>query len=135
MNDLEQTQIEIFSKKKNLTQIEKFLDETAKKMSIGEELYGKLFLAVLEAANNAVVHGNKEDETKKARIEIEKTKETLIITVVDEGAGFDYDNIPDPTLPENIEKPDGRGVFVIKNLADELTFENNGSTMQMVFNL
>jgi len=135
MNNLEQTQIEIFSKKKNLTQIELFLDEASKKLSIGEELYGKVFLAVLEAANNAVVHGNKEDETKKVHVEIAKTEKKLIITVSDEGDGFDYDNIPDPTLPENIEKPDGRGVFVIRNLADELIFEDNGAKMQMVFNL
>jgi len=135
MNNLEQKQIEIFSKKENLTQIELFLDEVSKELSIGEELYGKVFLAVLEATNNAVIHGNKEDETKKVRLEIKQENNKLIIVVSDEGNGFDYDNIPDPTLPENIEKPDGRGVFVIRSLADELTFENNGAKMQMIFNL
>ena len=135
MNNLEQKQIEIFSKKENLTQIELFLDEVSKELSIGEELYGKVFLAVLEATNNAVIHGNKEDETKKVRLEIKQENNKLIIVVSDEGNGFDYDNIPDPTLPENIEKPDGRGVFVIRSLADELAFENNGAKMQMIFNL
>ena len=94
-----------------------------------------MFLAVLEATNNAVIHGNKEDETKKVRLEIKQENNKLIIVVSDEGNGFDYDNIPDPTLPENIEKPDGRGVFVIRSLADELAFENNGAKMQMIFNL
>ena len=104
-------------------------------MAIGKELYGKMFLAVLEATNNAIVHGNKEVETKKVRVDIAKEKKTLKVVVADEGRGFDYNKIPDPTLLENIEKPNGRGVFLIKNLADKLTFENNGSKIQMIFDL
>jgi len=135
MNNPNRYEIAVFSKKENLTQIENFLDEVSKKLTIGEELYGKIFLAVMEASNNAIVHGNKENEQKKVSIIFQKNEKDITIIIKDEGDGFDYENIPDPTLPENIEKINGRGIFIIKNLADELTFEENGSEMQLIFNL
>ena len=135
MNNTQTYGIEVFSDKENLTKIEKFIDEVSSKLSINEELYGKIFLAIMEAANNAITHGNKEDSQKIAKVIIEKKNKKLIVIVKDEGNGFDYENIPDPTLPENIEKPDGRGVFVIRNLADETIFKNNGAEIQIRFNL
>ena len=57
------------------------------------------------------------------------------MSVKDNGPGFDFMSVPDPTLPENIEKTSGRGLFLIKHLSDELSFANNGATIKMVFNL
>ena len=54
-------------------------------------------------------------------------------TVKDEGSGFNYDSLPDPTNPENIEKPNGRGVFLMRNLADKVSFEDNGSKVILDF--
>jgi serine/threonine-protein kinase RsbW len=56
------------------------------------------------------------------------------VIVKDQGAGFDYENVPDPTLPENIEKPYGRGIFIMKNLSDEVDFEENGRLVKLKFN-
>ena len=53
----------------------------------------------------------------------------------DEGEGFDYSYIPDPTLPDNIEKDAGRGLYLMKTLSDDLIFEDGGSKVTMVFNL
>ena len=53
----------------------------------------------------------------------------------DEGDGFDYTNIPDPTLPDNIDKIAGRGLYLMKTLSNELIFENNGASVTLVFNL
>jgi serine/threonine-protein kinase RsbW len=54
-------------------------------------------------------------------------------TVKDEGQGFNYDNLPDPTAPENIEKPGGRGIFLMKHLSDEVSFRNNGTEVELSF--
>ena len=55
--------------------------------------------------------------------------------VEDEGAGFDYDNLLDPTAPENIENPGGRGIFLIRHLADEVEFTKDGRHVQLTFML
>ena len=55
--------------------------------------------------------------------------------VEDEGTGFDYNNLPDPTLPENISKPGGRGIFLMKNLCDEVSFKKDGRVAELSFYL
>ena len=60
---------------------------------------------------------------------------SLAFHVKDEGNGFDYDGLPDPTLPENLEKENGRGVFLMKNLADEITFSEEGKKVELIFHL
>jgi len=64
-------------------------------------------------------------------VEVEYEIENGIFTfsIKDEGNGFDYKKLPDPTTPENIEKPHGRGIFLISHLVDELSFEDNGSKL------
>ena len=52
----------------------------------------------------------------------------------DQGIGFDFTNLPDPTSPENLEKENGRGIFLMKNLSDDLVYEDNGSTCKIFFN-
>lgn len=59
---------------------------------------------------------------------------SFCFSVEDEGKGFDYNHLPDPTAPENIEKENGRGIFLMKQLADEVEFENNGTKVFIYFN-
>ena len=59
----------------------------------------------------------------------------MFFTIQDEGPGFDFDNLPDPTDPQNIEKPHGRGVFLMKNLSDKIEFFDGGSTVKIEFNI
>jgi len=56
-------------------------------------------------------------------------------TILDQGSGFDYENVPDPTHPDNIEKIDGRGIFIMTSLADNITFEQGGSKVILSFNI
>ena len=114
--------IKIASKIENLRKVEKVIDEISGEFNIGEDLYGNILIAALEATNNAIMHGNKLDEEKDVAIEFNLLDNVLKIKVDDEGKGFDYENIPDPTAPENIENVNGRGIFLIRNLMDGLDF-------------
>ena len=127
--------INIESKIDNISLIEKFIDEFSEQYQINTELYGKILIATVEAVNNAIVHGNKEDIDKDVYLEMQKEEGQIFVYVKDEGKGFDYENIPDPTKPENLENINGRGIYLMNHLADEVTFLKNGSVVQMKFNL
>lgn len=97
------------------------------------ETYGNVIIAMTEAVNNAINHGNKNDPAKKITVSYKKIDSILSFTIVDEGPGFDYENIPDPTDPENLHKLNGRGIFLMKNLADEIHFHENGKKIELMF--
>ena len=129
------TELDIFSKVDNLSYVEKMIDDIASDFKLTSEVYGNILVATVEAVNNAIIHGNKLDGSKKVNIVFTIEDDKLIINIKDEGVGFDYENIPDPTAPENIEKPHGRGIFLIKHLVDEWEFKNNGSEVEFLFKL
>ncbi len=126
---------EIRSKIENLRKVEKLVDDISAEYNISSDLYGNILIAALEAANNAILHGNKLDENKLVNIIINKDEKKLKIRVDDEGDGFDYKNIPDPTAPENIENINGRGIFLMEKLSDGIEFSRNGATVVLEFNL
>jgi serine/threonine-protein kinase RsbW len=126
---------EIRSKIENLRKVEKLVDDISAEYNISSDLYGNILIAALEAANNAILHGNKLDENKLVNIIINKDEKKLKIRVDDEGEGFDYKNIPDPTAPENIENINGRGIFLMEKLSDGIEFSRNGATVVLEFNL
>ncbi len=123
------------SKIESLRIVEKTVDELSAEFNINSEVYGNILIATLEAANNAILHGNKLDESKEVNVEIKIEKNKLQIIVQDKGPGFDYENIPDPTAPENIENINGRGVFLMEKLSDEMEFRDNGSTVELGFKI
>ena len=123
------------SKIESLRIVEKTVDELSAEFNINSEVYGNILIATLEAANNAILHGNKLDESKEVNVEIKIEKNKLKIIVNDKGPGFDYENIPDPTAPENIENINGRGVFLMEKLSDEMEFRDNGSTVELGFKI
>ena len=92
-------------------------------------------IAVTESVNNAIMHGNQSDKSKIVHLSLLLEEKLIKFTVKDEGDGFDYDNLPDPTAPENIDKPGGRGIFLMKNLCDEVQFNENGSSIILTFYL
>ena len=118
-----------------IAEIEKFADVFFQRVSISQEMYGKVYLALIEAVENAMSHGNKLDEQKSISVDFEKNDEAIVITVSDDGLGFDYKNLPNPTHPDNLEKPDGRGVFIISNLSDKMEFNDVGNELKLTFNL
>lgn len=127
--------LELPSKIESISKIESFIDEVCEQYSISEDHYGNILIALTEAINNAITHGNKLDSTKAVSLNMEANENQITFTVTDEGNGFDFDHIPDPTLPENITKTNGRGVFLMKSLADEVLFEENGTKTTLKFSI
>jgi len=125
--------IEIASKLDSITEVETLIDNVCEELKLNEDNYGNILIAVTEAVNNAIIHGNKYSDIKKVKVDVIKSDDKVLFTVIDQGEGFDFLNLPDPTAPENIEKPDGRGIFLMKNLSDEVIFESNGSKVNITF--
>lgn len=127
--------IKIPSKIENLRKVEKIIDDISGEFKISEDVYGNILIASLEAANNAIMHGNKLDESKDVTIEFKLEGKILSVQVNDEGGGFDYEHIPDPTAPENLENVNGRGIFLMEKLSDKISFQRNGATVELEFNM
>ena len=123
------------SKAENLNVVEQMINTACEEHEVNEDYYGNILIALTEAVNNAIHHGNKSNPNKEVNLELTSSGSTLTFIIEDEGPGFDYNNLPDPTDPKNIEKPHGRGVFLMKNLSDSIEFLNDGSKVKMNFNL
>ncbi len=92
-------------------------------------------VGLMEALANAVLYGNREDPGKRIRLEIAFLRYSIEARVTDEGPGFDPETVPDPTTPENIERPGGRGLFLMRNLMDEVRYNEAGNSVTLVLHL
>lgn len=119
----------------NLRMVEKAIDELSMELNLSDEVYGNIMVATMEATNNAIIHGNNSDPNKNVKIEIFSAERELKILIEDQGRGFDYSNIPDPTSPENLEKIDGRGIFLMESLSDEIMYLEEGRIVELKFNI
>ena len=126
--------LKIHSKADNLRLVERLVDDVCQIYNVNEDSYGNILIAVTEAVNNAINHGNQNNPDKIVQIGFETSDKQLIFNIKDEGTGFDYQNLPDPTDPSNLDKINGRGVFLMKHLADRLEFKNNGKEVSLAFN-
>lgn len=128
--------LELPSKLESLILIESFVDTLQEKYGISDDTYANIMVCLNEVTNNAVVHGNNNDEQKKVHLNLEvKNNKLMIFTISDEGPGFDYNNLPDPTAPENLENLAGRGIFIMKQLADQCLFSSSGNAVELHFNI
>jgi serine/threonine-protein kinase RsbW len=127
--------IEFPAKAENIALAEKLIDDACQKHGVHESHYGNILIALTEAVNNAIHHGNRLDPAKSVGLGYQLLGDKIRFVVSDEGPGFDFEHLPDPTDPQNIEKPHGRGVFLMRALADRVEFSDNGATVAMVFGL
>jgi len=125
--------IEIPSLSENIRIIESFIDNAKEKFELEDDIYGNIMIAVTESVNNAIKHGNKSEKDKNVSLQIIFDETNIKFIIDDEGPGFDYNNLPDPTAPDNLEKVGGRGIFLMKHLADDIVFHNNGSRVELTF--
>lgn len=98
----------------------------------GSRLNLNLRVGASEALANAILYGNNADPAKRVRVEVELSREELALVVYDEGAGFDPGVVPDPTLPENLERAGGRGIFLLRELMDEVRYNDCGNCVRLV---
>ena len=132
---MEKISINIPSLAENIRIVESFIDNAKEKYELTDDLYGNIMIAVIESVNNAILHGNQTDKQKNVHLTAQLDEGEILFSISDEGPGFDYDDLPDPTSPENVEKVGGRGIFLMKNLADEIHFKNEGRTVELTFYL
>jgi serine/threonine-protein kinase RsbW len=127
--------LQLPSKQESLTLLENLIEEIADKYHISEDTFANMMTCLSEALNNAIVHGNKLDPSKKVIVNADVEEKRTIWTITDEGDGFDYNHLPDPTAPENLENLTGRGVFIIKHLADQCVFNDKGNQVELHFKI
>ncbi len=93
-----------------------------------------LVMSVREAVINAIIHGNRQDAAKRVRVEVDLEGPDYVVRVADEGEGFDPESLPDPTAPENLLRPSGRGIFLMRQFADSIEYSfpaNRGTVVTM----
>ncbi len=92
-------------------------------------------VGLTEALCNAMLYGNSRDPRKRVRVEVTMRRDEVTARVTDEGLGFDPDEVPDPTLPGNLTKSCGRGIFLMRALMDEVRFNEEGNSVTLVLRL
>ena len=95
----------------------------------------KFRVGLTEALSNAMLYGNDSDPQKRVRVEVTVRVEEIAVRITDQGVGFDPTTIPDPTLPDNISKSGGRGIFLMRSLMDEVKFNDQGNSVTLVLRL
>jgi len=131
----QQEELKLSSDPKNVARVETFVERLAKKYAISPNVYGNVLISLTEAVTNAITHGNGSDSTKSVLLRFDHKPNSLAFVVSDQGPGFDFENLPDPTSPENLLRIGGRGVFLMKQLSDGVKFYNDGRTVEITFNI
>lgn len=106
----------------SVNKAEEMADKAASQAGFDEDARGGISMAVREAMINAVMHGNGYSPDKRVKLSFEQSGDNLVITIRDEGAGLDPEEIPDPLAPENLMKQSGRGIFLIRAFMDDVKF-------------
>lgn len=130
-------QISLKSVPESVVEVERMVDEINRSATLSEDMYGNVLIALTEAVNNAIIHGNRRIAEKMVNIEITLSSNgrRLVVVVEDQGDGFDHLSIADPTLETNLQEEAGRGVFLMKQLSDMVVFSKNGAMVEMHFRL
>lgn len=119
----------------NIRIVESFIDNTKDDYKLDDDIYGNIMIAVTESVNNAIKHGNQGDKSKLVKLSMLLSEEMIKFIIEDEGEGFDYNDLPDPTSPDNLDKINGRGIFLMRHLCDEVNFTQSGKTVELCFYL
>jgi len=124
------------SRPENISSIERFVEEICDYYNINDTYFGNILIALTEAFQNALVHGNQNDPTKQIHVIFESKPKGLSFTVKDEGAGFDPDSVPDPLdLEVELDTDKGRGVFLMRSLSDKMVVTDEGRSIEMFFRI
>ena len=117
----------------SINKVEALIDEVCENLQVKEDYYGNVLIAVTEAVNNAIIHGNKMNNQLSVDVHVGDKETDFCFKVKDNGEGFDYKNLPDPTAPENLEKENGRGIYLMRSLAEAVEFSDAGRSVSIYF--
>lgn len=120
------------SNPRQIGRVEKFLKKVQGHVALDEIQFHKLMVSLTEAVNNAILHGNKQDETKKVKVKCEVLPGWLLFVVEDEGGGFDITKVKNPLNEENLLRDSGRGIFLMKTLMDRVEYGNTKKGVQVL---
>jgi serine/threonine-protein kinase RsbW len=124
------------SRSENISSIERFVEEICDYYNINDTYFGNILIALTEAFQNALVHGNGNDPSKMIHVVFESKPKGLSFTVTDEGSGFDPESVPDPLdLDVEFESDKGRGVFLMRSLSDKMVVSDEGRSIEMFFRI
>ena len=116
---------------KNEIIIQEFIEEICDQFNINNTYFGNIIVAVGEAVENAIIHGNKNNPERNVTVEFHSDQKGLSFKIKDEGDGFDYNETSDP-IDSNYDK---KGLFLIKSLCDNVAFSDNGRIIELIFNI
>ena len=128
-------EIEFASVPENINLIERLVEELKMEFAMSEEMEANVLVSLSEAVNNAIFHGNNMNPLKKIRIQMLKDENLFSFVVEDEGNGFNLSLVKDPTAEENLDKPTGRGIFLMRSLADKVEYADEGKKVTISFTL
>jgi serine/threonine-protein kinase RsbW len=119
----------------NINKVRQLLDEIFNESGLNRNSFNRVFLGISEAVNNSIVHGNCLDKDKRVFIRVIFADGQLHVEIKDEGVGFIVDEIDNPTENENLKKENGRGIFIMHNIADEVEYYDGGSKVLIKYTL
>jgi len=125
----------ISSELMNIEKVRLFLEQIFLDAGLNHRSFNRVFLGLSEAVNNAIIHGNNLNSEKQVYILIYYFEGMLMIEVKDEGEGFPFDCIEDPTIDKNLKKGSGRGIFLIRNIADNIQYFDGGRCVAIKYNI
>jgi len=129
----QQLMIKLKSTPSQIDKIESYVSTLQSTCNFNQEVHDNILISLTEAVNNAIIHGNKEDESKYVKVNCLEGNSEVIIRISDEGRGFDPHDLADPTSPQNLQCCGGRGVYIMKQLSDKISFLDSGRTVEMHF--
>jgi serine/threonine-protein kinase RsbW len=121
----------IQSNPRNISKVESFLKKVSKSIHLDEIQFHKLMVSMTEAVNNAIIHGNKSDPTKKVHLKCEHLPGWLLFIVEDQGKGFKVDHVANPLKKKNLMKESGRGIFLMRTLMDKVEFQQTAGGLEV----
>ena len=124
-------ELRVSSSQKSLTQVDNFVERLIKRTCFGPGELDDVAIALSEAVNNAILHGNKLDRSKTVNIKLYLCSKYLRITVEDQGGGFNLKQVPDPREEENLLKASGRGLLIMRHLMDRIHFDNTTAGLKV----
>ena len=127
--------LEIPSDTKYLSDVELHIKEIIDNFNWSEEKINSILIAISEAVNNAIIHGNKRDMNKTVKIFTTITEKNVEVKVKDQGNGFVLDEVPNPLLPENLTKDSGRGILIMRSLVEKFDVVSCADGTEVIFTI